>query len=72
MGESFRILIRCPIENKILDTGIRTSGREVLNTDIYRNGKVRCGFCGHFHSLENAFPDVVTNDAISGLWRPNA
>ncbi len=72
MAEAFKILIRCPVKKQILDTGIRTSGREVLNTDIYRNGKVRCCFCGRFHSMENAFAEVVQDAAAGDVWRPNA
>lgn len=72
MAEAFRILIRCPVSNQIMDTGIRTSGREVLNTDIYRDGKLRCRFCGQVHSLETAFADVVQDQSLGDVWRPNA
>jgi len=69
---AFRILIRCPVTGDVIDTGIRTSGREVLNTDIYREGKVRCQFCGQFHSLQAAFADVVQDQMLGDSWRPNA
>jgi hypothetical protein len=72
MAETFRILIRCPVGNEILDTGIRTSGREVLTTDIYRGGRIRCRFCGRFHSLEDAFADVARDGDVGDMWRPNA
>lgn len=72
MAETFRILIRCPVTGHVMDTGIRTSGREVLNTDIYAAGKVRCRFCGKFHSLRAAFAGVAEDPSLADSWRPNA
>jgi hypothetical protein len=72
MAETYRILIRCPVSKQIMDTGMRTSGREVLNTGIYADGKVRCRFCGQVHSLEAAFADVEQDRSLGDVWRPNA
>ena len=67
-----KILIRCPVTKQILDTGLRASGREVLNTGIYGNGNVRCRFCGGFHAQGNAFADVEHDPTVGEIWRPNA
>jgi len=72
MSGNFKILIRCPATGQVLDMGMQTSGREVLNSDIYRGGKRYCRFCGQLHPLEDAFVDVVGGGWEDALWHPNA
>jgi hypothetical protein len=72
MAQIFRILVLCPITRQALDTGIRTSGREVLNSDIYGGGKIYCRLCGGMHSLDEAFPEISEDRSLQETWRPNA
>jgi hypothetical protein len=72
MAQIFKILVRCPVTKEIVDTGIRTSGREVLNSDIYGAGKVHCRHCGAMHSLHDAFPIISEETCLQETWRPNA
>ncbi len=71
MTEILRILMRCPVTNQMLDTGIMVSGREVLNSEIYRDGKIHCRHCGQTHSMESAFPEVIEEQWFDEVWRPN-
>ena len=72
MGVLFRIMMRCPTTGETIDTGIRTGGREALNSDAYRQGMVSCGKCGKFHSLDDdAFMEVEKRTDADTLWRPN-
>ncbi len=71
MSQVFRIMVSCPATKQNIDTGIITSGREVLNTNIYE-GTVSCPYCGQFHRLDgNAFLQVEDNLTTDSLWRPN-
>ncbi len=72
MAQIFRIQVRCPVTKEVLDTGIRTSGREVLNSEIYEGGKVHCRYCGGIHSLNDAFPVISQEMSMQETWRPNA
>ncbi len=72
MAQVFAIHVECPVTKQVLDTGIRTSGREVLNSDIYSAGRVHCRFCGGIHSLHDAFPVISEERSLLETWRPNA
>jgi hypothetical protein len=67
-----RIMIRCPVTKEVTDTGIRTSGREALNGELYRSGRFLCRYCGDMHSLEYAFADLARDGPLKGPWRPNS
>ncbi len=72
MPTVYRIMLRCPLTTNVLDTGIRTSGRESLNGDAYGDGRFSCPFCNQFHSLdEDGFFEVDQNQSGDSLWRPN-
>jgi hypothetical protein len=72
MAQIYRILIRCPTTGKALDTGIRTSGRDAITSDIYRDGTVSCRHCGKFHPLKgNIFVEPDAARLRNDLWRPN-
>jgi hypothetical protein len=72
MAETYRILLLCPVTRKVIDTGIRTSGREVLSSGIYQDGTAKCPYCGGFHSFEgSAYLQIESNSASDSLWRPN-
>ncbi|NWG12078.1 MAG: hypothetical protein HXY20_00920 [Acidobacteria bacterium] len=72
MAQIFKVLVRCPYKHKVLDTGIRTSGRESLSTGIYDGGRIRCPECRQFHSvLEHGFFELEREELAHDLWRPN-
>lgn len=72
MISEFRVMIRCPQTGESFDVGIRTTGREVLNTGIYQQGKVSCRLCKNIHSFAgNAFLAVDEIASRDNLWRPN-
>ncbi len=72
MAQLFRIMVRCPVTNADIDTGIRTSGREVLSSDIYQDGSIICTHCKQFHSFSgNSFLQVENRPSAESLWRPN-
>lgn len=72
MAVLFKVMICCPSSGEVFDTGIRTTGREALNNNAYRQGMVSCGSCGKFHSLDDdAFMEVVKRTEAETLWRPN-
>lgn len=72
MPTIYRVMLRCPLTTNVLDTGIRTSGRESLSGNAYRDGLVNCPFCNRFHSLdEDGFFEVDQNKEGDSLWRPN-
>ncbi len=72
MARLFKIMLRCPVTNQELDTGISTSGREVLSSDIYQDGTIRCPYCLEFHSIgANAYAEADSRPAPGSIWRPN-
>jgi hypothetical protein len=72
MAVLFKVMIRCPSTGEVFDTGIRTTGREALNNNAYRQGMASCSKCGKFHSLDDdAFMEVEKRTDTETLWRPN-
>ncbi len=72
MAHNYRIMLRCPATGKSIDSGIRTSGRDVLREGLYRNGTISCPHCGQLHSfVDHSFREVEGVAATSDLWRPN-
>jgi len=73
MQDIFRVMVRCPATTKVLDTGIRTSGREALKSGFFEQGKIFCSYCGMSHNFkENAFFSLEQDSTgQDGLWRPN-
>jgi hypothetical protein len=72
MAQVYRVMVQCPHTKNVLDTGIRTSGRESLNGNAYRDGTVTCHHCGQLHSIEETgFLKLDTNGAGDDIWRPN-
>jgi hypothetical protein len=71
MAQIYRVLLRCPITLRVIDTGIRTSGRESLSSGAYEGG-ARCPECRQSHPLlPNAFFDLDPERLPHNLWRPN-
>jgi hypothetical protein len=72
MAQVCKIMARCPISHRSIDTGIRTTGRESLSSDIYEGGGVLCPDCRRFHRLsDEGFLDVARETVEESLWRPN-
>jgi len=72
MAQVFKVMIRCPVTKLEIDTGIRTFGREVLNSSIYQDGMVNCPHCTQFHAFDgNAFVQIEADPSADSLWRPN-
>ena len=72
MAQMYKIMLRCPSTQQVLDTGIRTSGRDALISNIYRPGRTSCRHCGQVHPFEgNAFVEPDEGQLESDLWRPN-
>ncbi len=68
----YRVVVRCPVTGKPVETGIVTSGREALSNNIQRMGKVRCRHCGKTHTFEdNASLLPERSPELCELWRPN-
>ncbi len=72
MGNVYKVMIRCPVSSNEIDTGIRTSGRESLNSDIYQGGRMLCPDCHHFHSFsDESYISVAEETSEEQVWRPN-
>jgi hypothetical protein len=72
MPLTYRVVVRCPATDKLLETGIVTSGREALSNNIQRGGKIFCRHCGRVHEFEdNAALQPDRDGALTELWRPN-
>jgi len=72
MAFRYRIVVRCPETGRDIDRGMRTSGRETLNSRLMAAGTVQCPHCGQAHNLrENSFLDSIGTSHVNGLWRPN-
>ncbi len=72
MAQLYEVVLRCPVTRNTLETGIRTSGRDVLTSGIYSDGRFNCRFCRQFHLFEgNAFVRPAADIAGADLWRPN-
>jgi len=72
MAQMYTIVLQCPITSKLVETGVKTSGREALNNNIFRSGQAYCPHCGQMHSFEgNAFLEVDKKSIVAELWRPN-
>jgi hypothetical protein len=73
MNSTTRIMMLCPTTRKSFDTGIRTSGRDVLGSDLYDDAQFACPYCGQLHEAKgNAYPAIEFNEGAGALWRPNA
>lgn len=69
---TYKLMIRCPVTGKIFDSGIRTSGRETLNSGLMLEGKASCGYCRQIHPFNgNSSLDVEEGANETRLWRPN-
>ena len=72
MGNMFKVLIRCPVSSNEIDTGVRTSGREFLSSDIYEAGGVLCPDCHRVHRFsDEGFLSVAEETLAQGVWSPN-
>jgi hypothetical protein len=72
MALIYRIMVRCPDTGKVIDSGIRTSGRETVNSGLLQAGSLGCPYCHKLHSYEsNSYLEVESMDSADGLWRPN-
>jgi hypothetical protein len=72
MGYDYRIMVRCPVTGKAIDSGIRTSGRDVLSEGLFRTGTVGCPHCGGLHSFaDNGYRELERVTGSNDLWRPN-
>jgi hypothetical protein len=64
--------VRCPATQQVIDTGIRTSGRDALTSGLYRDATAHCSHCRQLHPFEgNAFVEADAPALSNGLWRPN-
>ncbi len=72
MAVTYKVMVRCPVTGRVIDSGIRTSGREVINSGLFQSGSIGCPHCGHLHSFDgNSYLDVDRDSSVVGLWRPN-
>jgi hypothetical protein len=72
MPPVYRIMVRCPVTRRMIDSGIRTSGREAASSALFQESIVSCPYCRQLHSLENnSCLDVDRSTSTKGLWRPN-
>jgi len=73
MAVTYKIVIRCPKTGKVLETGIRTSGREALNSNLWQDGELSCCYCSQLHYFgRDAFLEMDQIREGDTLWRPNA
>jgi hypothetical protein len=72
MAKMYKVMVRCPRSHDSIDTGLRTSGRESLSSEIYAAGSFFCPACRTFHSLRDAgYLDVAAEALGQDVWRPN-
>jgi len=72
MAQIYKVMVRCPSSHDSIDTGIRTSGRESLSSEIYSAGSVFCPACRSFHRLlDSGYLDVAGEALEQEVWRPN-
>jgi hypothetical protein len=72
MPPVYRIMVRCPVTRRMIDSGIRTSGREAANSALSQESTVSCPYCRQLHSMEyDSCLDVDRSTSAKGLWRPN-
>lgn len=73
MALTYRIVVQCPVTGRMIDSGIRTSGREAVSSGLFQDGTVSCPHCRQIHSFENnSYLDVDRATPVIGLWRPNS
>jgi hypothetical protein len=57
---------------RLLESGMRTSGRETLNSGLLRESRIYCRHCHALHGYDqHAYFNRHGADAGTGLWRPN-
>ncbi len=72
MALTYRIAVKCPVTGRMIDSGIRTSGRETVSSGLFHNGMISCPHCHQIHQFENnSYLDVDRAAPRNGLWRPN-
>lgn len=72
MAPVYKIMVRCAVTGRMIDSRIRTSGRETLNSALFQESTLSCPYCRQLHSLENnSCLDVDRFASTKGLWRPN-
>jgi hypothetical protein len=72
MAPVYQIVIQCPVTGRLIDRGIRTSGREAVSSGLFQAGTVSCPYCSQMHALENnSYLDMDRAASVNGLWRPN-
>jgi hypothetical protein len=72
MATIYKVMVRCPSSHDSIDTGLRTSGRESMSSEIYAAGSFFCPGCRTFHSLRDAgYLDVTAERLEQDAWRPN-
>ena len=74
MVRIYNVMIRCPVTNRPLMTGIQTTSPESLAREVYQGLPVQCPHCKGEHrwNKEDAF--LLPEDSMSeseSLWRPN-
>ncbi|PYV43437.1 MAG: hypothetical protein DMG09_00525 [Acidobacteria bacterium] len=74
MVKVYNIMIRCPVTQKPLFTGLQTASPEEFAREIYKNVRVSCPHCKSEHRWrkDEAFllPEESASES-STLWRPN-
>jgi hypothetical protein len=73
MAVIYRIMVQCPETGKAIDSGMRTSGREALNSGLLQAGTLGCPYCRKMHSFQgDGYLDVDARNSADALWRPNS
>jgi hypothetical protein len=69
----YKVLIKCRVTGKVVDTGVEVSSPEEFAPAIYVGPRVECPHCGQVHAWvkEEAFLQVDDNVTTGRLWRPN-
>ncbi len=72
MAQVYTIMARCPVSQRSIDTGIRTTGRESLSSDLYEGGGVLCPDCHRCHRLsDEGYISIAEETLGQEVWRPN-
>ena len=74
MVKVYNVMIRCPVTQKSLFTGLQTSSPEDFARGIYKNFSAYCPHCKGEHQWQKEEAFLLPEESASesgALWRPN-
>jgi hypothetical protein len=74
MLKVYNVMIRCPVTQKPVFTGLQMTSPEEFARGIYKNVSVYCPHCKSEHRWEKDEAFLLPEESVSesgALWRPN-